>query len=284
MIVGRLDTAKEMIMARRRLEGILTAGLAFIGLSVTATVAGAAPQSLALVGTEEPVHLVCANGNCSAEFSAFCLQPDRISPKPGTKYWLTEKSKIGVKGVDRNGREIVLAARDALRFQALRGHTAIEISLAPGLKKRMDLAEVTVSLEKNVTLAPEEAPGDDNPLSEDELALVEQSLRPVGTGIVDTNSEGMVAARITNRLVNLLPDYDGDAAGTAKHWNRLMARAQREGLNPMAKRLAQNAYDLCRYYAERVVPGDMRRCMQGQHDRLMKVLNSEYWKAIRTGS
>jgi hypothetical protein len=271
-------------MARRKIEGFLTASLAFVGMSVAATVAQAAPQSLALVATDEPVQLACAGANCSAEFSAYCLQPDRISPKTGTKYWMTDKSQVSVKGIAGDGREIVLAAKDALRFRALRGHTAIEISLAPGLKERMNLTTVAVVLKDNVTLAPRAEAGDDNPLSEGELAMVEQSLRPVGASMVDTDPEGMAAARITNRLVNLLPDHDGDTAGTARHWDKLMARAQSDGLSPMAKRLAQNAYDLCRYYADRVVPGDMRRCMQGQHDRLMKVLNSGYWKAIRTGS
>jgi hypothetical protein len=52
----------------------------------------------------------------------------------------------------------------------------------------------------------------------------------------------------------------------------------------LAARYVQNTCDLCRHYADRVVPGVMRRCLQGQHDRMMKRLNSKYWKAIRTGS
>lgn len=271
-------------MAQGKTVGVLTAGLAFLGLAVAAQGVRAAPQSLALVATEEPVRLACAGDNCSAEFSAFCLQPDRVSPKPGTSYWMTDKSRVAVTAVARDGRKIVLAAKDVLRFQALRGHTAIEISLARGVKQRMDLASVTIALGDNVTLAPAASADDDNPLSEGELAMVEQALRPLGANMVDKDSEGMAAARVTNKLVNLLPEYDGEADRTAKHWSRLMAQAHKGGLSPMASRLAQNAYDLCSYYAGRVVPGDMRRCMQGQHDRLMNVLNSEYWKAIRTGS
>ena len=63
-----------------------------------------------------------------------------------------------------------------------------------------------------------------------------------------------------------------------------MAEARSDGLSPMAERLAQNAYDLCDYYANRIVRGAMKHCMQGQHDRLMGVLNSGYWKAVKTGS
>ncbi|MDP6690274.1 MAG: hypothetical protein QF384_12325 [Alphaproteobacteria bacterium] len=59
---------------------------------------------------------------------------------------------------------------------------------------------------------------------------------------------------------------------------------QTDGRRPLAARYVQNTCDLCRHYADRVVPGVMRRCLQGQHDRMMKRLNSKYWKAIRTGS
>lgn len=271
-------------MARGKILSVLTAGLAFLGLAMANTGAQAAPQSLALVATDEPVQLACTGANCSAEFSAFCLQPERTSPQPGTAYRMTKKSRITVIGVARDGRRMVLAANEVLRFQALRGHSAMQISLAEGLKQRMDLQSVAVTLADNVTLAPEAVAGDDNPLSAGELAMVEQALRPVGADMVDRDSEGMAAARVANKLVNLLPEYDGDANRTAKHWTRLMSQARAGGLQPMAARLAQNAYDLCRYYADRVVAGDMRRCMQGQHDSLMKVLNSEYWQAIRTGS
>ncbi len=262
----------------------LTAGMALFGLSMAAAGAGAAPQSLAVVATERPVQLVCKDGACSAEFTAFCLQPERISPQPGTNYQLTEKSRVAVSAIARDGRRVVLAARDALRFQSLRGHSAVRISLAPGLRQRLGLQSVSVSLRQHVTLAPEAIVGDDNPISAGELAHVEEALRPVGGIVIDKDTETMAAARVANRLVNLLPNHDADAATTAKNWQVLLARARHDGLSPMAAHMAQNAYDLCRYYADRAVPGDMRYCMQGQHDRLMKGLNSSYWKAINTGS
>lgn len=262
----------------------LTAGSAFLGICLTAATVPAAPQSLALVATDRPVHLSCADGVCAAEFTAFCLQPERSSPVPGTNYAMTTKSRIAVNAFTQDGRKIALEPRSSLRFRAWRGHTAIQVSLAPGLKQRLDLQSVAIDLAAHVVLAPEAVAGDDNPISADELALVEDALRPAGTAVVDNDPEGMAAARLTNRLVNLLPGYETDTASTAKHWRTLMTGARRDGLRPMAVRYAQNAYDLCRYYADRVVPGDMRRCLQGQHDRLIKRLNSKYWKAIRTGS
>ena len=63
-----------------------------------------------------------------------------------------------------------------------------------------------------------------------------------------------------------------------------MGVARNSGLSPMAARYAQNAYDLCRYFSDSVMKGDMRGCMQGQHDTMIKSLNFKFWKAIRTGS
>ena len=198
--------------------------------------------------------------------------------------FLTEKSRIALNAINRHGKAIALAPHGALRFQSLRSHSAIRISLAPELVQRLDLKSVSLTLAAYITLVPQAEPGDDNPITTDELAMVEAGLRPVGGLMVDRNSTGMAAAHVTNRLVNYLPKIDDNADATANHWRGLMAQARNDGLSPDAAHLAQNAFDLCRFYADRSVQGDMRRCMQGQHDRLMKVLNSDYWKAVKTGS
>lgn len=264
--------------------GFLSAGLAFLGLSFTATVGQAAPQALALVAASEPIQLACKGADCAAQFSVFCLQPERLSPRPGTNYEMAPESRITVSAITGDGREIGLAARDSLRFQTLRGHMAMRISLAPGLKRRLGLEAVFLTLDQHVTLAPEAEPGDDNPIGAGELAMVEAALRPAGNQIVDQDVVAMVAARLTMRLVNTIPVFDGDTVATTGKWRRIMAAARKSGLGPMASRYAENAYELCRYFSDRVVRGDMRGCMQGQHDKLIKTLNSKYWKAIRTGS
>lgn len=254
------------------------AGLAW---SLSAT---AAPQALGLVTTEAPVELVCADGVCEAEFSAFCLQEDRVAPKHGTPYRLTGSDGITVTGTAPDGTVQKLTAADVLSIRSARSHTAVTLRVDAARLAALGLSRISVSIADEVTLAPLPVDDDPNPLSEAEMAVAEQVLRPVGSAIVDRNSEGMAAARIANRLVNSLPYYDGDPAGTARKWTGLMSKARANGLSPMGERLAQNAFDLCQYYARRVVQGDMKGCMQGQHDRLMKVLNSSFWKAVKTGS
>lgn len=261
----------------------LAIGLA-AGAFAWSTAAAAAPQALGLVATNLPVDLTCEGGVCEAEFSAFCLQAERVAPKPGTPYRLTESSHIVLTGIADDGTTRPLPAGDLLRIQSARSHTAVRLQVDRDRLSELGLKAVRVAVADNVTLTPEPVADDAQPLGEAETSMVEQALRPLGAMVVDQNSEGMAAARIANRLVNSVPYYDGDPQGTAKTWSRLITEARGDGLSPMGERLAQNAFDLCQYYATRVVEGDMKGCMQGQHDRLMKVLNSSYWKAVKTGS
>ena len=260
------------------------AGTALAAVLGWSGLANAAPQALALTATDDAVQLTCADGVCQAEFSAFCLQPERVAPKPGTAYRLTAASTLTIQGRDAAGQTVSLTPGDWLKFAAARSHTAVRIHVDQRELTRRGLTAITIAVADDVALAPEPAEGDDNPITASEMDVVEQIQRPVGATVVDRNSEGMAAARIANRLVNSLPSFEADRAATGRTWTRLMTSARTRGLSPMAERLAQNGYELCRYYADRVLVGDMRGCMQGQHDKLMKVLNSDYWKALNGGS
>ena len=272
-------------MSRAKFGTILAAGIAALSVAAFSTTSHAAPQTLALVASNAPIELVCKGEGCTAELSSYCLQSDRIAPKSGMAYWPTEGSSITVQATTRDGRSLTLAARDALRFHALRSHTAVHVALAPGLRERLDLASVQVVLAEDVTLVPEAEPGDDNPISASELAMVENSLRPAGAAIVDRNGDGTQAARVANRMINILPVNRVDLAAAERSWRQIIADARQGGLSPMASRMAQNAYELCRFFAERYRSSDaLRKCMQGQHDSLMQRLNTDYWKAVNTGS
>ena len=162
-------------------------------------------SALALVAALELIQLTCTDQNCGAQFSMFCMQPERISPTLKTTYNMTPNSHITVSAITIDSRKITLAARDSMRFRSLRGHMAIGISLAPGLKQRLGIEAVFLTLAKHITLAPRPRVGDDNPISDGELAMVEQALRPAGSGVVDQDAVAMMAARLTMRLVNTLP-------------------------------------------------------------------------------
>lgn len=256
----------------------LAAGLFFGGT------ADAAPQVLALAATDGAVALACADGVCQAEFSAYCLQQERFGPAAGTPYRLTAADSLTITARDAAGRSVTLAPGDWLHIETARRHTAVRIRADADDLQRRGLTGLTVAVADNATLAPAANIADGEPLSADEIATVEQTLRPVGADLVDHDIVGMSAARVVNRLVNALPAVERDRTATARQWTGFMQRARDDGLSPGAAHYAQSAFDLCRFATDRGGVRDMRHCMQGQHDQLMDRLNGDYWKAVRTGS
>ncbi len=251
------------------------------GLAFGAHPARAAPQSLALVATHGGIELNCQGGECGAEFSTFCLQTDRNSPAPGTAYWLAT-GDVRLIGTTGDGRRVVLDAKRHLKFESLRSHLAMRISVPSEALDQHGLKTVAVIVGENVALLPGGDAGSD---TRADVAVLEQSLRPLGTLLVDRNPNRMTAARIANRVINRLPG-SGRAevrAGKAA-WRRAIAE---EGIESPADRgagMARKAFDFCEFAASRGVLRTLRSCLQHEHDRFVNFLNSAYWQAIETGS
>ncbi len=260
-----------MVMCFRKLE--VTTLSALVGLILGAGAVQAAPQSLALVATERTVELTCEGGACAAEFSTFCLQMDRFSPRPGTPYRLAG-GEIRLVGTTEDGRRVELDARQYLRFESLRTHLALRISVARQQIDRLGLERVAVAVGENITLVPDEITED----GDADLAILTEKLRPLGSLIVDENRVRMAAARITNRLINALP-ATGRADADAALWRRAVGDAA-----PEAVSMARKSVAFCRFAESRAILGGLRRCLQGEHDAFLDFLNSTYWKAVRTGS
>ena len=262
----------------RRLE--VTALSALVGLVLGAGAVQAAPQSLALVATERAVELTCEGSACGAEFSTFCLQMDRFSPRPGTPYRLAG-GKIRLVGTAEGGRRVELDARRYLRFESLRGHLALRISIARQEIDRLGLERVAVAVGENATLVPDEIAED----ADADLAMLARGLRPLGSLIVDENRQRMAAARITNRWINALPASGrGDADAGAAPGRRAVGDAENGAAAPVAVAMARKSLAFCRFAESRAILGGLRRCLQAEHDGFLDFLNSTYWKAVRTGS
>ncbi len=262
------------------LAGVLLA----TGLAFGSGAAWAEPQALALVATGGTIDLSCEGPDCGAEFSTFCLQPDRFSPVQGTKYVLAGGGEVRVSATTRDGREIALDAGRYLRFVSMRSHLALRISISREQMEALDIAKVSVAVGENVSLLAATAV-EDGAYDEAELATLTGSLRALGSRIVDGNEERMAAARVTNRLINAMPASGGAGGGAQEAlWRRAVAEAEGQGLPGQALKLARNAYELCDFVAIRESLGSMRRCLQSHHDGFVNFLNSDYWKAVKTGS
>lgn len=263
----------------------LTIGLASAGaLLLTLGDVQAAPQALALVATKGEVPLHCENGVCKAEFSTFCLQPDRHTPVRGTRYFMVEGANLELVGRDATGRKITLPASENLDFHSKRTHVALEISLPQARLHKLGLKDVTISVGRNVSLVPEAQADDPRPMTEGDLAMAGR-LRTLGAKLIDRNKDHMVAAHMTSRMINALPP---SGARTTDDNDAILQAAVKAGggqISPRADELARRAVRFCEFAAEnRTLYGGMRRCLQKEHDNMLDILNSRYWDAVKTGS
>ena len=247
--------------------------------------AQSAPQALALVATEGKVGLTCAGSACSAELTSFCLDAGRFAPPQGTAYRIAGSGQIRLIGATEDGRELALDARSHLRFESARRHLAVRVIMDRAVLEALGVDRVEIEIAENVALLPVPQPGDPAPITESEAALLTGPLRDLGSRIVDGNAERMQAARLTSRMINLLPPRgDAGAIGGEALWQRATAERGTGSLSPAARERARGAFELCRFVGTIGGPASLRRCLQEQHDGFVDFLNSNFWKAVKTGT
>ena len=246
--------------------------------------AQAAPQALALVATEGKVGLACAGHDCSAELTSFCLDASRVSPPRGTAYHLAGGGQIQVTGVTTDGRSVTLDARSVLRFESARRHLAVRVSIDRAALRAQGIERAEVEVWDDVALLPQSQADDENPISEGEAVLFSGPLRQLGALVVDGNGERMAAARLTSRMINLLPSGGKAPVGGEALWQRATAPEGSDAISPAARERARGAFELCRYVGTVAGASSLRRCLQDQHDGFIEFLNSKYWDAVKTGT
>ena len=269
----------------KSIEGIALASVLALAFAVGIGAAQAAPQALALIQTDGKIELTCADGKCSAEFTSFCLQSDRFSPRAGTRYNLVGAGDVQLHGITKDGSEITLDAAKYLSFESVRTHLAVRVSVPQAEMERLGLVRVAVAVGKNASLAPEPVPGDPDPLTEQDILIASGNLRQLGSTIVDGNAGRMAAARITGRLINRLPRRGiPDMSDLQDLWRGALSKSKGAGDSERAAKMARDGLEFCEFAVRRSVLGSMRRCLQTQHDAFINFLNAEYWKAVGAGS
>ena len=263
----------------------------FVGIGMAALFAfgaasaQAAPQALALVSTDGDVTLNCDGRECKAEMSAFCLQHDRQTPTRGTRYDLVDGSDLILKGETAEGREVVLDAKQYLRFTTERTHVAMRVSVPAAELRALGVTNVSINIGENVALLPEPTADDDRPQLEADLLILGGPMRLLGAKLVDRNQQHMVAARITSRIINDIPagssisPADGEAL-----WQATMQGTAGQSTSPEGVGLARRAMEFCKFAVSTRARGEMRGCLQSEHDNFLQILNSNYWTAVKTGS
>ncbi len=258
-------------------------GILGLAVLMLAAPAAAAPQALGLVATKGAVPLICRDGDCSAEFSSFCLQEERRTPLSGTLYRLVGSGELRLVGETLTGERMSLDPVRYLKLTSVRDYVSVRLSMLEADVARLGLRGVEVEVGKNVAMAPVPAPGDADPQTETELALASGPLRELGGFVIDRNPTAIDAARITNRMINRLRDSDrpGPAARQGL-WNDAVAGSAAAA--PEARGMARNVFRYCNNLMASGKYTKLRQCLAEQHDRFLEYLNEEYWDSIEAGS
>jgi len=265
--------------------GLLTAlcMLPVIGAKQALAV-NASPQVLALVSIDKPMELLCFNGDCFVELSAFCLQPDYKTPDKGTRYRVAGIGGIRATGYTPDGTPVSLDPTKHFDLKALRTHVAVRMSIRSYDLHKMNLARVEVTVAPDVSLVP--LPSDKyETQSEMSIALATGPWRKIGREIVDENPEEMSAARITSHIANSLPPFTHVGPKTIKSvWRKVEQSGMLTGMRPRAVQLLSEAYQRCEEKNKSGGMVTMRGCVSHMHDKFLGDLNMKYWDVIRGAS
>src|SRR5215813_6891288 len=101
---------------------------AIAALGIPESGAFAASQVLGLVASNgTPTPLACVDGQCSAQFSTFCLQQSRPAPSRGDGYTVAASGSVTLVARDAAGRTMRIPAGDTLAIHSVIGFTSVEI-------------------------------------------------------------------------------------------------------------------------------------------------------------
>lgn len=246
--------------------------------------ARATPQLLALVSTGSPVDLNCNGRTCSAEFSAFCLQPERDLPTQGTAYRLAAGSDVALIGITRAGDQIPLSAARYLAIESARAHFAVRIAMSRVEMDALGIIKVAVTVGEFASLLPVPLADGPNSRSPEEIAVVTGPWRRLGATLVDGNDDHMVVARITQRMINGLDGLGSpDRDARRSLWRDALRVVAPAGISELTEKFARDVVGFCEFITDQSVPFSLRACLQARHDGLMNFLNVDYWKVVRTG-
>ena len=245
--------------------------------------AQAAPQMLGLTQTAGATPMLCRDGQCTAELSAFCLQKYRDPPQVGTAYKAVDPSRIVLSFTLRDGSVIRKSARGLVRLSSIRTHFAVRVSLPRQTMARIGATAVSISIGAKVSLVPKPVAGDKRPQSSAEIAATAGSMRANAVPVVDGNLPNAVAARVVNRMINTLPKGDQkDPRWRISLWGKVLAETKLSVRNSDGVDFARAWHRLCLGYPR--TQGAFASCLQLGHDRFMGKINKRYWNIVGAGS
>jgi len=255
----------------------LFAGLA-AGLLISALTAPAqaAPQILAALPNGVGVPFTCAEGQCRADLSTYCLQQKRPSPSHGTVYTPAAAEDFTLVINTARG-ERTLAAAEHVSFVESRGFMAVSAVIDERALAKLGGTDAVIRVGKAASLLPEPVPYDPNPLTEKEIAYVTKWRREQGAGVVDASPKAR-AAQVLASVANRMPRHGAiKPAALDGIWQQAIGDELELPAAGLAR--AQVEFKQCREGPARWSFGGVRRCLEYRHDDMIRDLNIKYWKS-----
>ncbi|MDP6571906.1 MAG: hypothetical protein QGI63_11165 [Rhodospirillales bacterium] len=246
------------------------------------TEARAEPQVLALLATGEATPLTCADGECFAEFTAFCIEPERKSPYHLTDYRLIKGADdIDLVAETAGGVPVAAPAARHLRFTSVRGFAAVRVSIDESIVREHGAARVSLGVGRRVALAPVPSSTYRRPHEPGEIAQAAGPRRARGEMIVDRGGVPRQIAAIANRLINVLPEIGKVAEARHQGFWRAAVTAKEAGrYSPRAVAAARKGYESCLDSMANNKEYTLRRCLGRFHDQHIWTLTQRYWSGL----
>lgn len=259
---------------------IRSLAIAFLLAAAPLAGASAEPQILGLLAQSEPVTLNCSGGECFAEFSAFCMEPDRASPGHLTDYRPFEEADLTLLASTPDG-ERRLSVADIATFTSVRGYAAVRVSVPEAALEAMGASSVALKVGRLVALMPSADPSYHNPHEPQEIALAKGTRRVVGERIVDRGGDTSAAAHVLTRLINGLPERRRVSTSRRQGlWRQVIEVAGiPEALEPGLS-MARRDFGDCLAQDPEETGFSLRRCLERRHDFQIWRLNSKYWASV----
>lgn len=251
-------------------------------LTLSWTQAIAEPQVLGLLATNDAKALNCVDGECSAEFTSFCMEPDRASPTHMTAYDLIPQANdVELLAISADGDAIRLPADAHLRFTSKRGFAAVRISANEELLRTHGASRMLVRIGTGVALAPSPRDYYKRPHEAAEIARAAGQNREIGSQIVDNGGARRATADLVSKLLNALPEVgtvtDSERASL---WRRAISAEDVDSSHRIAVSIARRGYSNCLASVAKYATDSMRGCLGRLHDKQIWALNRKYWRSV----
>ena len=269
------------------MRSLMVAAVSLLGAAMFAAPAAGAPQAL-LVATGGGVTLFCEHGECAADLTTICLQPDRDMPRRGEAYTVVAdgdaNNALVFVGHRADGTVVDLPSAVAVRIAAERHYLAVRVSVEKAALEQHGIVQVIVRAVGHPVLAPVPVPGDARPLAAEDVVQALTTLRPVALKTLGGHEDAVAAARIMRDTANALSRkrYTRQPEHEAA-WNAAQTPGERgQAISEQAQTMARDAFESCAPFSHTYFP--VRRCLTDRHDGVMQRINDAYWTSLQFGS